>query len=283
MLKKDDIYRQSTAAWNIWRTKWIDNCAVTKTLDKQSMATLLNACEGKLLVQCAFGYSLNHNLPAIRAYRDQLSVMCCDKAFGYLMENEIVPDYCIIADASVDTEWIKGQDTSKTTLIANVAANPEWTKNWKGPRVFYLNWDNIGTANILGAASDVWEVIPASSNVSNAQVVFATQVLNPSKQLLVGYDYSWMEGGWYYASKDSDKRHYMHHADVVSPFGYLARSSSNLIFSRNWLMQFIQKFKYGHRIINCSGMGLMELESQMPLGEAVIRYVPKSKEEFKWQ
>ena len=268
MLNQKDIQQQSEAAWNVWKNKWLDNCRVNKALKKGKLSDLLDHAKGKVLIQAAFGYSLSKHIDLLKKYKDKVEVMCCDKAFGYLMENGIIPTYCLIADASVTIDWIKGQDISKTILLSNVAANPEWTLNWKGPLYFYVNWDNIGTAHILGRAADCWEVIPASSNVSNAQVVLATQILNADYNLLTGYDYSWEDDGDYYASGASPKKDYMHHADMISPYGYLAKTSSNLMFSCNWLAQYLMKFNT-LKVINCSERGILAIDRRMPLEAAI--------------
>lgn len=270
MIAKNEIKQQSMNAWNAWRKLWVANCRETASMDKIAASSLVGVGRGKTLIQCAFGHSLAGMLDTIRRQRIKFDVMCCDKAFGYLMENGIVPDWCVIADASVNTDWIKNQDTSRTTLIANVAANTGWTKGWEGRRVFYVNWDNIGTAKVLGRIAGIYEVIPASSNVSNAQIVFASQVLGYNAQLLVGFDYSWADHGTYYAGQDSEKRYYMHHMDVVSPWGYIAKTSTNLNFSCRWIMQYLMKF-YRVNAINCSGQGLLDLPRKMPLARAIAR------------
>ena len=219
----------------------------------------------------AFGDSLSDQIDLIKKYRASFKIMCCDKAFGYLMDHEIFPDYCMIADASVSDEWIKGHNTFETTLISNIAANPAWSSNWKGRRVFYTNWDNIQSGIKLGKAGNCYETIPASSNVSNSQVVMAAQVLNPKAQLLIGYDYSWNTDGKYYASEDTDKRHYMHHEDVITFDGKLAMTSTNLLFSCYWLTQYLQKFE-NTVVVNCSGRGILNLEKRMSLRKGIFNY-----------
>lgn len=271
MLSKDSIRQQSVAAWTVWRKKWLNNCAVTKGLAKTPIAELVDECKGQIIVQAAFGASLSKNIDALKRHRSKYKLVCCDKAYGYLMANRIKPDYCVIADASVTTEWIGDHNTSETTLVANIASNPDWTKNWKGRLTFYANWDNIGTAPILSKAAGVFDVIPASSNVSNAQVVFTSQILNPKVQLLLGYDYSWRSDGHYYANGDSPKRYYMHHVDVISPYGYVAMTSSNLAFSSSWLLQFLMKFSR-LEVVNCSEEGIFGLPNRMPFEQAIIKY-----------
>lgn len=274
MISEKDIQQQSVNAWNQWRSLWIDNARANGNLLHDPLSKYLDHCKGEVLVQAAFGHSLSTHLDTIKEYRNTIKIMCCDKAFGYLSENGIVPDYCLIADASVSMDWIGTADTSKTILFSNIAAKTDWTSKWEGPRVFYVNWDNLGTAKILGAIGRCREVIPASSNVSNAQIVLASQVLNPKVQILTGYDYSWQDDGNYYASMDSEKRHYMHHIDAISPYGNIVKTSSNLSFSCNWLMQYLYKFG-GLNIINASERGLLDIDRKMPMRRALESFVKK--------
>lgn len=281
LLSKDTVQQQSMAAWNTWRDKWKRNCKINRHVPKDTLSSLVNSGKGKILVQVAMGASLTSDkISLLKKERERFDIACCDKAFGLLMAAGIVPDFCIIADASVSAEWQKGYDTSKTTLVANIACNPEWSVNWKGQVCFYANWDNIGSAKVLAPLADVYEVIPASSNVSNAQVVFASQILGYDYQLLVGFDYSWRRDGTYYAGGDSAKRHYMHHLDVVSQAGYLAMTSSNLYFSCFWLMQYLMKYPQ-IKVINCSEDGILGYVPRMPLQQA-LKSVSK-KEKISWQ
>ncbi|MDI6756442.1 MAG: DUF115 domain-containing protein [Endomicrobiia bacterium] len=267
LLSKEEVHNQSMAAWNTWRQKWIKNCRINKRVPHEALSSLLNRGKEKILAQAAFGASLRSNIEHLKKYRDKFDLACCDKAFGFLMSHGITPDYCIIADASVSSEWQSGYDTSKTILVSNIAANPEWTVNWKGPIAFYVNWDNIDSAKVLAPIADCREVIAASSNVSNAQVVFASQILGYKYQLLLGYDYSWREDGDYYAGGDSPKRNYMHHLDIIAPEGYIALTSSNLYFSCFWLMQYLMRFPQV-KAINCSD-GLLGYLPRMAFDKAL--------------
>lgn len=268
MLNGQDIERQSRAAWKQWRPLWIKNCKINRELKTRSFSELLGKGKGKTLVQVAMGHSVTENISTLIKNRDKFDIYCCDKAFGYLMDRGITPDYCHVADAQVSDEWHKGRDTSKTILISNISANPVWPMEWKGKVYFYTNWDNIGTAAILGKIGNCFEVIPAASNVSNAQLVFASQVLNYDRQLMIGYDYSWTDDGCYYAGNNSDKRFYMHHATVITPYGKIAKTSTNLVFSCKWMMQFLTKFP-NELIINCSQQGLFDCANKMSLLKAL--------------
>ncbi len=266
MINSDEIQQQSMAAWNQWRPLWIKNVKVNKELKNGSFSELLNIGKGKTLLIAAFGYSLSENIESIKKNRDKFDIFCCDKSFGYLMDNGIVPNYCQIADASVETKWMTGRDTSKTILISNIAANPEWGLEWKGKKYYYTNWDNIGTAKILGKLGNCYDLIPASSNVSNGMIVFASQVLGYKKHLLVGFDYSWDTDGKYYASGNpgGNKKNYMYHATVITNHGRLSRTSTNLLFSCKWMMDYLMKFK-NLLTINCTDRGIFNIPLRMSI------------------
>jgi len=271
-INSDEIQQQSMAAWNQWRDLWVKNAKLNSEVNKRSFFELLHKGKGKKLLQCAFGYSLKENLEDIKLNRGMYDIYCCDKAFGLLKDNGITPEYCHVADAQVSADWIGKHDTSKTILIANIAANPAWTLEWKGPIYFYTNWDNIATADILGKIGNCFDVIPASSNVSNSQVVFASQVLDYDKQFLIGFDYSWEDDGAYYAGPGTcanNKQYYMHHATVITSFGNLAKTSTNLIFSCKWLLSYILKFSK-QKIINCSERGILTIPEMMSFREALL-------------
>lgn len=267
-MNNKEVQQQSINAWRQWGKQWIENAKINKTLKTGSFSKLLGIGKGKILLQIANGYSLALNVEKIKKNRLKYDIYCCDKTFGYLIKNGIVPDYCHVADANVKfDEWAKGYDNSNTTLISNIAAAPQWGLEWKGSKYYYTNWDNIGTADILSEAGDCFDVVPAASNVSNSQVVFSTQVLEYSKQLLVGFDYSWGDDGEYYATGNVDKRFYMNHASVNTNSG-IAFSSTNLIFSCRWLMSYISKFKSAV-IVNCSERGIFNIPLSMPLEQGL--------------
>lgn len=270
MLTSDEVQQQSMNAWKQWRIQWIKNAKINKNLKTDSFSNLLGIGKGKKLLQIANGYSLALNLDEIKKHINDYDIYCCDKTFGYLIKNGIYPKYCHVADANVKfDEWGKGFDSSKTILISNIAAAPQWGLEWKGKKYYYTNWDNIGTAQVLGKAGNCFDVIPASSNVSNSQIVFSTQVIGYDKQLLVGFDYSWQDDGKYYATGNVDKQYYMNHASVNTIWGDIAFSSTNLIFSCRWLMSYISKFKKSV-IINCSERGILNTFLSMSLKKGLV-------------
>jgi hypothetical protein len=211
--------------------------------------------------------------------------MCCDKAFGKLLDNGIKADYVMLADANIDYDtWLAPYiwQTEGVKLISTVYANPQWTSKWRGDVTFYMNKDAIGTErNFLPTWGDNMRIIPASSNVSNAMVVFMLGCDDNSRinyagyqhYFLTGFDYSWQTDGNYYAfCNPADKRHYMNHRTFLDCYKNICHTSENLIFSAKWLMQYIETFKIP--VMNCSGRGLLEISSRGELSAILPKMTP---------
>lgn len=247
---------------------WIPNSRFNALLPRKHANELKNIGLGKFLVFAAMGESLEENIPTIKKYRDKIDIISCDKSFGVLLDNGIKPDYCMICDANIPFSYFEKyvEESKGVKLIATPYANTKWTEAWKGDRYFYVNKDSIESEKvflpILGLDS---RVIPASTNVSNAMVVFMIGYdekmrINFSgyeKYLLVGYDYSWRPAGNYYAFMNPmPKRFYMNHATMLDINRDYVFSSNNLIFSARWLHDYVIYHK--PPIYNCSGRGILD-------------------------
>lgn len=269
-LSYQDVKKQSIAVFNqfgekTWKPFAKEN---SKLLNRRDANELRNCGNGKVLLSIAYGASLEDHAEIIKKYRDRVDIICSDKAFKPLVEHGITPDYVMLCDCNI--LWPKWGpediDTSNIKMIATPYANVAWTRRWKGPIYFYCNRDAIGSekvfSEIMGQST---RVVPASSNVSNAQVVFMTGMDEFSrisfagydKILLTGYDYSWRPEGNYYAwSNPKPKRYYMRHKLVRDINQQLCYTSENLVFSARWLAHYLGAWNFN--AINCSGRGLLE-------------------------
>jgi len=271
MLTYKEVKKQSLTVFEQFgETKWIPNAKYNATLKRSDTKSFQNIGLGKYLVCAVMGASLENAIPKIKKYRDRFDLFCCDKAMGVLLDRGITPDFVHLADANVSykdwcEKWI--EKTKDIKLISTVHANTEWTKNWKGERFFYVNKDAIKTEEKFKPIFDnQLRVIPASSNVSNAMVVFMTGSDNEGRDnyagyekiLLVGYDYSWKPKGNYYAfSNPIPKRYYMTHRVMLDFNGDIVLTSENLLFSAKWLFQYVTGYKLP--VVNCSESGLLDI------------------------
>lgn len=280
-INDESVKQQSLNAYNQWKDVWRDHSRQNYREHSKNLADFRNVGIGKAVLCVANGYSFEQNIETIKEYQGNVDIICCDKTLGHLIDHGIKPTYCLVADAVVDYEkymepWVDQLD--ETVLFSTVTANPKWNKNgnWKDV-YFFVNHDCLRSEFEFMELSNCQNLIPAATNVSNAMVVFLTQSDNNGKQnffgydkiLLIGYDYSWEYGGKYYAfdERGGGKANYMRHMYLLNNAGVNAYTSSNLLFSAQWLEKYISTFQLN--VVQCSEHTILGtkyrggLESQM--------------------
>lgn len=271
-MKDENLVKQSKTAYAQWGKQWKAHAKEHSQYPQLSMKKFENSGIGKALLLVANGFSLEENIETIKKYQKNVDILCCDKSLGHLLDNDITPTFCVVCDANVDYEKYleKYQDKlSNTTLFINACGNPKWTKfgNWKDV-YFFINKDVIESEKEFSKISGCTNFIAAGTNVSNAMIILVTQSDNEGrknffgydKYLLIGYDYSWKANGNYYAfNKDGGgKANYMKHMYFNLPSGNFAYSSGNLIFSRDWILKYIQAFNLP--IVQCNKDSILQLK-----------------------
>ena len=283
-LTQKDVIRQSETAFKQsgekWK-KWSKLNGERYKKDGNSFADIYLTGYGKQLVVVAMGQSLEDNLDALKKCNnnENVDVVCCDKAFKVLIENDINVKYVFLADANIDyEEWLKPvlHKTSNITLIASICSNPKWSKNWLGKVIYFVNKDSIKSEKIFSEISGCNDLIPASSNVGNSAVVFSTQILGYDEYLLVGYDYGWYPQENYYAFNNKDKRFWMKTRTGFDFNGNLAYTSENLLFSCNWLKDYYEGpiVFNKQKMFNCSNKGFLEIPHH-DLFKRIKKFKPK--------
>jgi hypothetical protein len=283
LLNWKQVKAQSDSVFNQFGEKvWIPNAKKNVNLKRKDTRDFHNIGIGKHLLCCALGESLEHNVDAIKKYRDRVDILTCDKGFRPLLERGIKADYVILCDANIlFDKWMGDaiKETKGVKLIATPYANPEWTTKWQGDRYFFINKDALESEKIfLNIFGKNTRVVPAGSNVSNAMLIFFTgadEVSNVNysgyeRFLLVGYDYSWRPDSNYYAWKNPiPKRYYMSHRTLLDMNNDVVFTSENLLFSAKWLYSYITVFHLP--AVNCSQRGLLEIPLKGNLNEELER------------
>jgi hypothetical protein len=285
ILTGEQVRKQSEAVFaQFGESKWLPFAKTNAALIRRDAHELANVGIGKVLTLVTMGESLEGEIETLKKYRDRTDIACNDKAFAFLMERGITPDYVIICDCNIPFRWIEKwvDKTEGIKLLATPYANPEWTTAWKGPRYFYVNRDAIDSdRKFLPIFGMKTRTIPAGSNVSNAMLVFFTGMDERSKvnwsgyeqYLLVGYDYSWRPTGKYYAFDDPvPKRFYMHHRTMIDMNFDMVFTSENLLFSAKWLYSYITNFHLN--AVNCSGRGILDIPLKSKLEKNLSRINP---------
>ena len=263
MPSHSQIKTQSINAYNQWAVKWRDHSKQHSVYKQRNLIDLENSGVGKACLIVANGYSFEENIETIKKHQDNVDIFCCDKTLGHLLDNGIVPKYCMVCDASVDYDKYLAPWKDKlkdTIMLMNVCGNPEWTEkgNWKA-NYFFVNRDVMQYENEFSSISGCQNFIPAGTNVSNAMVVMLTQSTNTGrcnyfgydKLLLIGFDYSWRPQKYYAFNSDGDgKDNYMRHTYLIDAAGEYCYTSGNLMFSAQWLSKYIGTFNLP--VVQCS-------------------------------
>ncbi len=284
-LSSKDVKQQSLQVFDQFgESKWIPYAKKNALLpNRRDPAELKNIGIGKALLCVGMGASLEDHIETIKKYRDRVDILVCDKGFALLLDHGIKPDYVMLCDCNIIYQkWAKklhktcstcGHETDyseEVKLIATPYANPTWTHKWKGPIYFYVNRDAIGSEKHFIPIMGKVRVIPASSNVSNAMIVFMTGMdewnsfnfAGYERIFLVGYDYSWRPGENYYCfSNPYPKRHYMAHHIMLDVNKDVVFTSGNLLFSARWLHQYCNAWK-NMPVVNCSGRGILDVNNK---------------------
>lgn len=282
MATKNRTVAQSENAYNQWKEIWTTHAKYhSRFAPFKPMSDFMNIGVGKACLIVANGYSFEEHAEIIKAHANNVDILCCDKTLGHLLDMGIKPTYCLVADAMVDYEkYMKPykDQLDGTILFMTITGNMKWSANgnWKD-KYFVVNHDAIGTEKEFSAISGCNNLIAAGTNVSNAMVVLLTQSDNTGrknffgydKMLLIGFDYSWLLDGKYYAFDETGngKSNYMRHIYIVSTRGRHGFTSLNLHFSADWLRNYVINFKLP--VVNCSPDSILsipytgKLEQQM--------------------
>lgn len=268
MLSQKEIVTQSNAAFAIWKDTWASHAKrhaqIRAERGNPTQSELVSVGRGRQLLCCGYGPSFEEQIEILLKYKNKLNkeidVACVDKAFGTLCDHGIIPKYVMLADARTSLDWIGKHEekTRESTLLINMGGNPEWAEKWKGKIYWYINKDSIQSEEMFFKITGYNEVIPAASNVGNALIVFATQILGYDKYVLLGYDYSWGDTN-YYAFNNNNKRYFLKDAEAIDNYGNYISTSNNLYFSARWLNDFCRSIANMIDIVDCSSRGFLEM------------------------
>ena len=281
-MDREEVQAHSKIAFEKWKELWLKNCDLNKNKIKTSLKDAVDLYKGKKAVLFAFGPSFKRNVEEFKSSKlfndPDVVVGCVDKSFRPLVNLGVYPDFVLIADGSVSTEYLEGVSPDaikKARLISNVYASPGWAEKWakiSGAENiwWYLNKDNIeikpgskvGTAELFGPYVGYYDVIEAASNVGNGLVVFCFKIFGIKEVYLCAYDYSWDYDNYYGVDNQISRKKMSLYAHL-RPLDIncnLAFASTNMDFSSRWLDGYFDyvRMLYGGTVFNCTGAGMLK-------------------------
>lgn len=269
LTSQQSVLKHSQLALDHWGDLWKGNCERNKDKIVTSLKDIVGKYHNKTAVLFAFGPSFKENIRQFKKMdRKDVVVGCVDKAFKFLVEEGIQPDFCLIADGSVSPSWFADVDKEaikKCKLISNIYAKPDWSDFWaevSGPQNIYwfVNKDNLDSHKIYGEMVNYYELIEAASNVGNSLVVFSVKIFGCKNVILYGYDYSW-DTGTYYGNGNHMKSTLVGTHREVDTVGNIVYTNDNMRFSADWLHKYSYMVKaiYNVDIFNRTGKGILKI------------------------
>jgi len=268
-LTAKDIKEQSLRCYGQWKDLWHANAKFhADRFEMKSIGEYHQSGVGKAALLIANGYSFEKKIDVIREYQDDVDIFVCDKTLGHCLDHGIIPDFCIVSDASVDPDiYLKpwAEKLADTVFLGNICAETNWAAlgNWKDIYFFVQN-DSIKTERIFIPMTKCPNVVVAGTNVSNAMLIVVTQCDNYGKKnffgydklLTIGFDYSWQDNYYAFNADGSGKINYMRHAYLLNHRGELAFTSNNLLFSVKWANSYVKKFDLN--VVDCDLGGIFQ-------------------------
>lgn len=183
----------------LW-TEWLTNLALNSNVETKSIKELRNKFENKKSIIIGAGPSLKNKIEQLKNIdRNEYIVIACDRAFEYLKDNGIRPDYTVTGDSSIK--------------IANYLPQDKIDKEDKF--VFLVVTHKAAVDKALGAEAEIyfyacqnpysvlWSIINRATDFAFESLLAgycvgyeATQLaiwLGSKEIYLLGLDFSWDE------------------------------------------------------------------------------------------
>lgn len=273
-INESSVREQSLRAYGQWCVQWREQAKHHSKYPMKSLKDFEHSGIGKACLLIANGYSFEMDKDIIVEHQDKVDIFVCDKSLGPAIELGLKPKYCMVCDANVNYEkYLKPYEDKlqDTILLINVCGNPSWSDNgnWKD-KYYFVNQDILKSENEFMALSGCKNKIPAGTNVSNAMIIMLFQADNDhgkrnffgyDKVLTVGFDYCWpaTDGNYYAFDHDGGgKFNYMRHIYTRGRDGRLVYTSTNLLFSCEWVKKYVNGFQLP--LIQCSKNTIMDVK-----------------------
>ncbi len=170
---------------------WIKNTFI----NSKSITTEIPDNEGKPVVVCGAGASLEQSLSILKKYRDNLYIMAVDTALSSLVESEIIPDLVFALEAQFyNLGDFYNLSDHKIDLLTDITGYPPVCREISGQ--VYNVFTDFFENNLLKRLEDKGFVkikIPPLGSVGVAAVATALQIFQ-SNIFLTGLDFSFIPG-----------------------------------------------------------------------------------------
>ncbi len=233
-------------------------------------------------------------------------ILCVDAAMSYLLDNDIVPDFCMSIDSDermwnmVNNFSSVDMDTSKIVLLTTIFSNTNLISKWKGPKyIFNIISDMKGEDNLsylqtiirksnrdikkdeyieLNDFETIFNGLPpmvdSGGNVTTTSHSFALSMMAAWKVVLVGHDLSWSEDKEFYVDginkKMGDERVEKSGNKWEHPDinGYSVTTNTGLWLYKDWHERY-SAIRFPDRTVNATEGGIIGIEQNGNINNTV--------------
>ena len=152
---------------------------------------------------------LQKDVEKLKQVDDNFCIVCANSSLKFLLNHDIVPDYCICLDSDdIDIPQHLDVDTDQVTLLASTAMCGEALDNWKGP-IYYMPYYSVDKPLRQKIRSRLGKGVPGGGN-SMTQGFYLVSIIFASRTVIfVANEYCFDSRKDYYADKDAAKQEKM--------------------------------------------------------------------------
>jgi len=243
------------------------------------------------------GPSLDKNVNILKKYEKNVIILSCDVTLYKLLEYDIKPDFVVNIDPSdMFVRFWNDLETSEINLICPTSAHPDILDCWKG-KIFFFNQADVPNSSKGNALKKLTKSTGAFGTIFNRFFIGATMLqvvshFNPSKVILMGYDFAYTDGKAY-CDGFLDRKIYDDTLEPGSPEQIehieklkameiksdseikdvnrnLVKTSKTFIFYRNSFLDLIKKLKVD--AVNSTEGGILTGMPNMKLKDSLYHY-----------
>ena len=235
----------------------------------------LPSCEGKAIVFCGLGPSINKQWEALKELDDHFIVVATNSSAQFLIEKGIIPHYVIAIDGRPGNWTLNLGDKCKDVVgIFSACVEPDALTEWPG-KIMIVPY-GVDDKSLSGKIRRRFgKPVPSGGNsLNNAVAVFA-HCTKAKIFIFAGHDLSFEDH--YYADRESsnDESVYFYQTDVA---GKRVRTLIPLYEYKIWLENMMVQLFPEYHFFNCSegilGVdvdgSLLQFVTQAKLSEAIV-------------
>lgn len=152
---------------------------------------------------------LKKDVKKLRNLDDRFCIICVNSSLKYLLEHDVVPDYCLAIDSDhIDIPQHLDIDRDDVTLLASTVICPSVLDTWKGP-IYFVPYYSVEKKWKKKVRAILGKGVPSGGNSMTEAMYIASIIFNSRTIIFVGNELCFDTVKDYYADSKSAKQEKM--------------------------------------------------------------------------